>query len=1150
MVAALEARGLASEEEWTVAATIYLVVGSFSIVACTVLALVACLVPSARREHASKMVLIIAVSDLAFTFKYWISSATYLSGRRAPMTSFGLLSDHCVTEAAYGFITATSSQLWNACFAVEIMCLLANPLRSTRSNFLYYNLAVWPLLAAMSLYLIASGAHLTANPQLCMYISPAASRGTIAVAELPVYGSTALAAASLVYAAVRLCCGRNAAATRRARLTLFGRHLVFMVIFMSVWAWDAISEFVKPTQFDAIIGGSQGLVLGSLRLLDLWWVGGLHDCWRPRACGGRRSVDNTGPTAAESALPNTKDGELRAPLLLRGDDDAATCEQRGPTASHAAGSNFTAVVSQAPSRWLVASTAGMPSQRPMAGVGLDSLQARNASSTRLCGTAAPTAVSACNGVAAPVMSLNSAPPPLQRQCRAGGGYTAASRPRSVHSLAGAAAPSAFRARAGSVVSGGSASNVGTRSTASSSAAAQWDITRVLRDEVVMCVLSGLCQGLLHSAALRLAQRAKQKASVDRDTGLSTATPVRDGASQTGRPRGDHTLGAVSASFPASSLPPGAVHSLRQLDAEVTTRRWRAPLLERMDSEAFLQYAAVRASSCDFVAATGTASARSTVASGGAGDAFAGSSTDRSGLSNGSAPSGRGRMLSRGPRNSDAADASFPLMPDATSFARRPGGSITVDAFTVTSYGDAAFAQLRESAGIRTAQAVRALDPALLSAGVLSAHCSEGASSSFFCHSADRGLIVKTVSREEVEQLLAALPSYMQHLRDNPASLLCRFYGCYSVSVPALQRVHFLLMGNSLPVAARGGCSVAFDLKGSSLNRSGGVEAASAALTRGAAADVLGSGAETEPVSAQDDAFFRLFPDGVVLDPPAYTGSPEVAASASASAALSRQVAADVRWLESRGLMDYSMLLMLTPLQLQAAPVGGGGEGAIAGGAPVIVSSGLCELTTPELSSAAMVHISTPSDSSHIKPLGECLHSRDFDLRVGPPPQGSLAHVLASPQRAPAGACPSRVASATTMPPDACDTSTVAQWSPLAVHRCHAATASASSIAIAGTSAAASTTGPQYLLQVGLIDLLQAWTLKKRIERGAKQALQVLRTGSCAAGAAADMSALQPHAYADRFLRMVGRVIAREAAVSCIAVDVQQRERSAFELGSD
>jgi hypothetical protein len=66
------------------------------------------------------------------------------------------------------------------------------------------------------------------------------------------------------------------------------------------------------------------------------------------------------------------------------------------------------------------------------------------------------------------------------------------------------------------------------------------------------------------------------------------------------------------------------------------------------------------------------------------------------------------------------------------------------------------------------------------------------------------------------------------------------------------------------------------------------------------------------------------------------------------------------------------------------------------------------------------------------------------------------------------------------------------------------------------------------VQVGLIDLLQAWTLKKRIERGAKQALQMLRTGSCAAGAAADMSALEPHAYADRFLRMVGRVFGSEA----------------------
>jgi hypothetical protein len=55
--------------------------------------------------------------------------------------------------------------------------------------------------------------------------------------------------------------------------------------------------------------------------------------------------------------------------------------------------------------------------------------------------------------------------------------------------------------------------------------------------------------------------------------------------------------------------------------------------------------------------------------------------------------------------------------------------------------------------------------------------------------------------------------------------------------------------------------------------------------------------------------------------------------------------------------------------------------------------------------------------------------------------------------------------------------------------------------------------------IGIIDLLQTWTLTKRVERLLKLTL-CCRCGPSAMG----MSAVEPKAYATRFLRMVEKIV--------------------------
>lgn len=94
--------------------------------------------------------------------------------------------------------------------------------------------------------------------------------------------------------------------------------------------------------------------------------------------------------------------------------------------------------------------------------------------------------------------------------------------------------------------------------------------------------------------------------------------------------------------------------------------------------------------------------------------------------------------------------------------------------------------------------------------------SAGKSGSFMFSSFDRRFLIKTMNTSEQAVLKKALPSYLEHLRRNPKSLIAKIYGIYTVKMEDIQEVHILLMDN-LFLHVKEKLSE-FDLKGSIINR--------------------------------------------------------------------------------------------------------------------------------------------------------------------------------------------------------------------------------------------------------------------------------------------------------------------------------------------
>ncbi|KAG0623343.1 hypothetical protein M758_3G166800 [Ceratodon purpureus] len=151
--------------------------------------------------------------------------------------------------------------------------------------------------------------------------------------------------------------------------------------------------------------------------------------------------------------------------------------------------------------------------------------------------------------------------------------------------------------------------------------------------------------------------------------------------------------------------------------------------------------------------------------------------------------------------------------------------------------------------------------------------SPGKSGSVFYLSHDDRFIIKTMKKAEVKVLLSMLTAYHLHVKTYENTLITKFFGLHRIKPYGGQKVRFVVMGNMFCTELR--IHRRFDLKGSSQGRS---------------ADKVEIDETTTLKDLDLEYEFRLDP--------------------SWRDSLLRQLEYDCKFLESRGIMDYSMLLGL------------------------------------------------------------------------------------------------------------------------------------------------------------------------------------------------------------------------------------------------
>ena len=90
----------------------------------------------------------------------------------------------------------------------------------------------------------------------------------------------------------------------------------------------------------------------------------------------------------------------------------------------------------------------------------------------------------------------------------------------------------------------------------------------------------------------------------------------------------------------------------------------------------------------------------------------------------------------------------------------------------------------------------------------------GKSGSFFFFSHDNKFLIKTMKADELDLMLKILPHYLEHHRRNPDSLLAKIFGVFTLKKAGMNKVHLMLMENTIQVKNKAGLRMVFDLKGS------------------------------------------------------------------------------------------------------------------------------------------------------------------------------------------------------------------------------------------------------------------------------------------------------------------------------------------------
>ena len=161
----------------------------------------------------------------------------------------------------------------------------------------------------------------------------------------------------------------------------------------------------------------------------------------------------------------------------------------------------------------------------------------------------------------------------------------------------------------------------------------------------------------------------------------------------------------------------------------------------------------------------------------------------------------------------------------------------------------------------------------------------GRSGSFFFFSHDHKFIIKTMTAGELKLYLKIHQRLAKHYEKVPCSLLAKIFGVFTVKMRNCDAVHIMLMENALQLKSPERLRYIFDLKGSLVDRK-----------------VKG---KTKPSTTLKDINFIM---AAKSNPNLTSFTPRDQKKLRAT------VSKDVAFLQSEGLMDYSLLLAIETLQ--------------------------------------------------------------------------------------------------------------------------------------------------------------------------------------------------------------------------------------------
>ncbi|GMF34724.1 unnamed protein product [Phytophthora fragariaefolia] len=160
-----------------------------------------------------------------------------------------------------------------------------------------------------------------------------------------------------------------------------------------------------------------------------------------------------------------------------------------------------------------------------------------------------------------------------------------------------------------------------------------------------------------------------------------------------------------------------------------------------------------------------------------------------------------------PSNASTVDTSI------NTISSLPVSGTTTASIRFTPYKPQAFAELRQAYGIKAIDFMKSFQTST------KPNISEGASGAFMFFSGDKKYIVKSMAEEEARFLCEIAEKYTEYLTLNPCSLITKFYGCFKITMYD-KRFYFIVMENLFDVMEEGvQIHHRFDIKGSWINRS-------------------------------------------------------------------------------------------------------------------------------------------------------------------------------------------------------------------------------------------------------------------------------------------------------------------------------------------